>query len=165
MITKYNKYSLYFNQQMINIWKLSVYQISVAYSNYSVKKRYFFLPDLRMSPIVEENCSADLSHRERWWSVSVSASIEETDVDVEIELQCSSETSLERPLWRSGELCGEFGHEEAPLAWLRSWFPFPSPSRWAWNVEICCSRDRKLSCTLSNCEEKEVFSPGGFLSI
>lgn len=68
---------------------------------------------------MEENCSADLSHKERRWSLSVSASVDETDVDVEIELRCSGETSPGRSLWRSGEVWGEAGREEAPFARVR----------------------------------------------
>lgn len=114
---------------------------------------------------MEENCRADLSHSERGASVSASASTEEADVDAGVELRRSSDTSLFCPLWRC-----ETEHERAPLAWPRgpacaSWFPFPSPSRWAWNVEVCCSRERKRSCTLSNCKERQVFSSAVFLKL
>lgn len=66
-------------------------------------------------------------------------------------------------VWASGGPSPVFElTEHVVLALLR--FPavpsrsaFPRPSRWAWKVEICCSRDRKLSCTLSNCRQRGVF--------
>lgn len=58
------------------------------------KENHFLLPDLRRRPMVEENCRADLSHRERGGSVSASVSVstEGADADAQVELQCSSGT-------------------------------------------------------------------------
>lgn len=99
---------------------------------------HFLLPDLRMRPNVEEKCSADLSHSDRKACVSFSVPSLTSAEDAELELLPSSDTSsLVRALCRWGD------------DWF--WFSFPSPSKWAWNVVVCCSKDRKLSCTLSNC--------------
>lgn len=81
--------------------------------------------------MVEEKCRADLG-------ASACASAAGTDADEELELWGSSGASLVFEL-----------AEQVVLA-------FPRPSRWAWNVVICCSRERKLSCTLSNCRYRSV---------
>ena len=107
-------------------------------------KSHFFLPDLRRRPIVELNCRADLSYSDRGPSTSSS------------ELRCS--TSLERPLKVCGDSERELALARAKGPACPSWFSFPSPSRWAWNVEVCCSTERKLSCTLSNWRERSLKS-------
>lgn len=67
-------------------------------------------------------------------------------------LERSADSSLSR---RVAEL--------GPAAEISSGCPFPSPSRWAWKVEVCCSRQVKLSCTLSNCRQRPSQNPTGFL--
>lgn len=119
-------------------------------------KSHFLFPDLRNRLMVEENFSADLSKSVRGpsISVSVSTSIEETDVEADVEFLRSVS------LWSCREVCGDTEREWAPSARgpaCPSWLSLLSPSRWAWNVVVCCSRERKPSCTLSNCEEKESF--------
>ena len=105
---------------------------------------------MRSRPKVEENCSADLSH-------SVRGESSEVDLSSDASLTC-------------GEVCGEAEFERPTLLPARgptclSWFPFPRPSRWAWNVEVCCSRELKFSWTLSNCRDRDVFSTRGCLVV
>lgn len=115
-------------------------------SNMQTEKSHSLLPVLRRRPIVEETCRAERSHNERGVSASVSesASTEEADVDAEVELRCFSNASLLCPC---GEACGEAEPEwvQAGGPVCSSLAPFPSPSRWAWNVQVCCSRERKHS--------------------
>ncbi|KAG7217630.1 hypothetical protein INR49_021318 [Caranx melampygus] len=73
--------------------------------------------DLRRRPRVEDNCKADLSHRERVASVSASSSTEEADVDAEVELQFSSDKALVLLLWR----CGEPGEERLDVGNTGVW--------------------------------------------
>lgn len=149
---------------MINIWNYPLLLINSSMCRKSAQfnKSHFLLPDFRRRPMVEEKLRADLSHSERGVSVSAStsASAEETETDAEVEI--SSDASLVRLLSSCREVCGETERESAPLAWARgpacpSRSPFPSPCRWAWNVVVCCSTERKLSCTLSNCEREQRF--------
>lgn len=135
---------------MLNIWK--------TWKPFYLQKSvncHFLLPDRRRRARAEEKCNADLSRNER--GVLESMSAEDTDAVSEVEVQCSADAS---------PVCLGAEHGWAPLAWAGGpsyppGFPFPSPSRWAWNVEVCCSKEKKLSCTLSNCEERGVLSPGG----
>lgn len=124
--------------QMINIWKCSVSPF-LAWC-----KSHFFLPNLCSCPMVEDRCSGDLG------AASASDADAHAGEDDEVELWRSSGASL------VGELT-----DQLALAWATfpadpSRLAFPRPSRWAWNAVICCSRDRKLSCTLSNCQERSV---------
>lgn len=118
--------------------------------NYSHRQSnsHFLLTDRRRRPRVEEKCKADLSRKDR--EALESGRAEEVDWDVG-GTWCSADTSL---------VCLKTDGGGTVLLWATGpwnppWVPFPSPCRWAWNVEVCCSKEKKLSCTLSNCKQGE----------
>ena len=82
---------------------------------------------------------------EEKWRADLGASAAGTDADEEV------------GLWLCGGASLVFDSvEQIAVVWASfsadpSWLAFLRPSRWAWNVMICCSTERKLSCTLSNC--------------
>lgn len=109
---------------------------------------HFLLPDRRRRPSVEEKCKADLSRKDR--GALESGPVEEVDWEV-AGTRCSADTS---------RACFKTDGSGTLLLWATGpWTPprvsFPSPCRWAWNVKVCCSKETKLSCTLSNCKQGE----------